>query len=157
DRLRRMETDTTRPLVGAAAKARSDLYLGFYDEGLKVIFVRRRPPKWAAEHTNPRALLAHEITHALQDQHFGLAPLTRLTEPGQRLAFTALIEGEAELVAVAFAAAEKKRSWRRAILRDTQGDVLGTDTMIRIGAFSPELMKSPPAAREMTTFPYVSG
>lgn len=157
DRLRRMDTDNAHPLVGSAVKARADLYLGFYDEGLKIIFVRSKMPKWAAEHANVRALLAHEITHALQDQHFGLTRLSQLKEPDQRLAFSALIEGDAELVSIAFAAAEKKRSWRRAILRDAQSDALGADTMIRIGAFSPDLMKSPPAAREMTTFPYVSG
>jgi hypothetical protein len=29
--------------------------------------------------------------------------------------------------------------------------------MIRVGGFAPELMRAPPATREMTTFPYVSG
>jgi hypothetical protein len=156
-RLKRVEPESPQPLVGQAARARADLFLGFYDEGLHVVFVRQRLPKWASERTNPRALLAHEIEHALQDQYFGLGKLTSIKEPDQRLAYLALIEGDAELVGIAFEATERKRSWRRAIVRDTASDALATDTMIRIGGFSPDLLKSSPATREMTTFPYVSG
>lgn len=45
-------------------------------------------------------IYSHEFTHALQDQHFGLANyITAIEEPDQALAALALVEGDATLVA----------------------------------------------------------
>ncbi len=74
--------------------------LGFYDDEVKELYVGG-----VGDNLDPatRATLAHELTHALTDQHFDFGTKTKAlddqnkTEEGA--AFSALIEGDAELVA----------------------------------------------------------
>jgi hypothetical protein len=64
---------------------------GFYDAKTKALVVRGADPT-----PSVRAVLAHELTHALQDQYFGLdrpALDKRSDEASQ--AFTGLVEGDA--------------------------------------------------------------
>lgn len=42
-----------------------------------------------------RVTLAHELTHALQDQHFDLTRIQRMADSGQQFAYQALFEGDA--------------------------------------------------------------
>src|SRR5207302_7060871 len=51
-----------------------------------------------------RIILAHELTHALQDQHFGLEklPLEMKTNDDRAVAASALVEGDATLVMTQF-------------------------------------------------------
>jgi hypothetical protein len=42
-----------------------------------------------------RATISHELTHAVQDQHYDLSRVDKLETPGAALAFTGLIEGDA--------------------------------------------------------------
>jgi hypothetical protein len=70
-------------------------YVGFYVFDTKEMFVLSEGNELVAE---PRAILAHEFAHALQDQHFDLQKL----EPpdsddyDRNLAVSALIEGDAQ-------------------------------------------------------------
>jgi hypothetical protein len=68
--------------------------LGFYDPKHEEIVVR------GSDFDSPaaRAVLAHELTHALQDQHFGLKKLTRKASDTESAVPRALIEGDASRV-----------------------------------------------------------
>jgi hypothetical protein len=70
-----------------------DLVAGFYDHVAAVLHVRSDAP--AGEY-----VLAHEIAHALQDQHHALAELLRprLDHDDRGFALRALVEGDALLV-----------------------------------------------------------
>lgn len=71
---------------------------GFYDFKSKRLYIRgtRATP-------GARAVLAHELTHALTDQWFGLnRPKLDKTNDEQSDAFTALIEGDAERTRIAY-------------------------------------------------------
>jgi Zn-dependent peptidase ImmA (M78 family) len=74
--------------------------LGFYDDEVKELYVGG-----GGETLDPatRATLAHELTHALTDQHFNFGTRTKALDDQHKTeeaaAFSALIEGDAELVA----------------------------------------------------------
>jgi hypothetical protein len=69
--------------------------VGFYDQERKALFVRGTD----LSDTDVRITLVHELTHALQDQHFDLTELDDTVETsGQDFALTALVEGDATSV-----------------------------------------------------------
>lgn len=66
--------------------------VGFYDQDAKKMFVRGKN----LDDTDVRVTVVHELTHALQDQHFDLTKLQNATESsGQDFALTTLVEGDA--------------------------------------------------------------
>jgi hypothetical protein len=75
--------------------------LGFYDDELKELYVGGGGSATIDPAT--KATLAHELTHALTDQHFDFGTRTKVLDDQNRTeesaAFSALIEGDAELVA----------------------------------------------------------
>jgi hypothetical protein len=80
--------------------------VGFYDEHRKRLFVRGRD----LTSTDVRVTLVHELTHALQDQHFDLGHLRRATRTsGESFALTALEEGDAVRVENAYVASLPRR------------------------------------------------
>ena len=90
--------------------------LGFYDFKDKRLYVRgtRATP-------GVRAVLSHELTHALDDQWFGLLrPKLQKDNQEKDLAFTALSEGDAERTRVDYEAA-MTRADRQAAKRE-EGD-----------------------------------
>lgn len=74
--------------------------LGFYDDEAKELFVGGDTT--GAPDPATRSVLAHELTHALTDQQFDFGTRTKALDDANRTeestAFTALIEGDAELV-----------------------------------------------------------
>jgi len=69
--------------------------VGFYDQEKKALSVRGTD----LSDTDVRITLVHELTHALQDQHFDLTKLDDTVETsGQDFALTALVEGDATSV-----------------------------------------------------------
>ena len=67
--------------------------LAYYDDTTGRITVR------GTEMTvDLQATLVHELTHALQDQHFDLGRLRDFTTTGESAAFRAVVEGDASLV-----------------------------------------------------------
>jgi len=88
-------------LIGATTSLRQSGVLAFYDPDTRRITVR-------GEELTPatKVTLAHELTHALQDQHFDLKALQkRATRAHGSLALTALVEGDAVRVQQRYAAA----------------------------------------------------
>jgi hypothetical protein len=135
-----------------------DSYLGFYDEFSKVIVLRTHLPKWASDSgTQPADLLAHEVVHALQDQHFGIPDTSKIDDDDRLLAIQALYEGDAQLLAEAYHAKMRRQSGRHAALYAFEQATISADVGIRSGVFSPSLLDLPPARREAFAFPYLSG
>jgi hypothetical protein len=75
--------------------------LGFYDDEAKELFVGGGGSATLDPAT--KATLAHELTHALTDQHFDFGTRSQALDDADKTeevaAFSALIEGDAELVA----------------------------------------------------------
>jgi hypothetical protein len=94
-----------------------------------------------------RVILAHELTHALTDQHFNLGRLDRLRKRGEdeaTAAFLALIEGDATLLMSLYLSEEMTPDEQLAALveQDVSSDAL--DAM-------------PPFLRASLLFPYTDG
>ena len=75
----------------AVRRASGTNVAGFYDPDLRAIVVRGSRIK----DPQTRVVLAHELTHALQDQHFGIAALEQRAAKADSLFTKALIEGDA--------------------------------------------------------------
>ena len=94
-----------------------------------------------------RPVMAHELTHALQDQHFNLSRFDKWPkgDSDAELATHSLIEGDATLAMVLYIASNPLRAL--AFLKS-----IGA-----MGATSEELNKAPRAVRESLLFPYQEG
>jgi hypothetical protein len=90
-----------------ARALQSEQTIGFYDEARDVIFLRkgarsdesRLPLSW---------VLAHEVTHALQHQHFAIPDRSKIHDSDARLALSAVLEGDAMISMLAFGA---RQAW----------------------------------------------
>ncbi len=127
--------DAERTLLHASA-------IGFYDPKSKQLVVR-------GSDTTPlvRRTLAHELTHALDDQWFGLQrdQLDRADDESS-FAFSALAEGSARRVESAYAQTMSPA--------DQQ---LVTAEELQLAAQHPELLTVPPALVDLASAPYADG
>jgi hypothetical protein len=116
----------------------------FYDQHQHKLFMFRDA---TLENAQNRVILAHELTHALQDQNFGLLklPIEIKDNDDEAAAASALIEGDATLVMSQYMA--KDLTWRT--LADTV-TYSATQSMDQI-------RRAPRYLREMLVFPYLSG
>ena len=94
-----------------------------------------------------RVILAHELTHALEDQHFHLArlPLESQGNDDRSLAASALVEGDATLVMNQYMLANLSS----AVLKDSLASAFTTDVR--------QLVAAPRFLRETLVFPYIKG
>ena len=119
-----------------------DAVVGFYDPKRHELAVRSgRLSPYA------RTVLAHELTHALDDQWFGI-DRPALDEPGQdeaQAAFTSLVEGNAVRVQEAYAETMSRSDRVQAALEEQ-----------RLGG-SVDLTDVPRVVPELISFPYVAG
>ncbi len=99
------------------------------------------------ENSQNRVVLAHELTHALQDQHFGLArlPLEAKTNDDRAAAASALCEGDATLVMTEF------------MMKNLSLGALKDNVSASLTQNMDELAKAPRFLREMLVFPYLRG
>ena len=82
-------------LIDAADALDDTGTVGFYDSETEELFVRGSD----LTDTDVRVTVVHELTHALQDQHFDLDRLdSRTRDSGGDFALVALIEGDATIV-----------------------------------------------------------
>jgi len=116
----------------------------FYDQHQHKLFMFRDA---SLENSQNRVILSHELTHALQDQNFGLLklPLEVKDDDDAAAAASALIEGDATLEMTQYM--QKDLSWQ------TFADTVtysATQSMV-------EIRKAPRYLRQMLVFPYVQG
>ena len=94
-----------------------------------------------------RVVLAHELTHALQDQHFGLKrlPLELKTNDDRAVAASALIEGDATLVMTEF------------MLKNLTRQMVKDNLLATFSQNMRQMEAAPRFLREMLIFPYLRG
>ena len=116
----------------------------FYDQHQHKLFMYRDA---SLENAQNRVILAHELTHALQDQNFGLLklPLEIKNNDDQAAAASALVEGDATLVMSQYMA--RDISWK------TLTDTITYSVTQRMD----QIRKAPHYLREMLVFPYIKG
>ncbi len=95
---------------GAVGNAAAD---AFYDRKQNRVFAPNHPPTTEIEQNKLRSILAHELYHALQAQHF---PAPQITDGDAGIAYSSLVEGDAELAALAFRSKEEGVPVKRSIL-----------------------------------------
>lgn len=121
--------------------------VGLYDPYDAVAYVSSE-----AESLGPAATatLAHELVHALQDQHFDLGRLDALPEDDGDafLAFLSVIEGDAVLLEEAWSAAHQSDEERAEAERERLAGARGQVEQLR---------EAPPYIVESFVFPYVVG
>ena len=120
---------------------------GLYDPKSREFFI--------ADWTSPadqRMIMAHELTHALQDQHFHVEKWQDAAKPNDdaELARSGVLEGSATVAMVDY------------ILRDTgksSRDISDLDPSLLLGDpnDSPELADAPQIIRDEMLFPYLPG
>jgi hypothetical protein len=118
-----------------------DQVIGIYNEDEKAMYIVADQTQFGPD---AQDTVAHEFTHALQDQHFDLAKIApKHPENDDRaLALHAVIEGDAVLI---------QRLWAQDNLTREELEQLGQS-----GGDSP-LFSAPLFIREQLLFPYVSG
>ena len=116
----------------------------FYDQHTHKLFMFEDA---TLENTQNRVVLAHELTHALQDQHFGLLklPLELRDNDDVALAASALVEGEATVVMTAY----MMRGFSLRTLKESASSALTQNTQ--------QLAQAPRYLRELLLFPYLRG
>jgi hypothetical protein len=116
----------------------------FYDQHTQELFTFSGQPLSNGQN---RVILAHELTHALEDQHFSLArlPLESQDNDDRSLAATALVEGDATLVMNEYMVGQLSAG----VVRDALSSALTTDVR--------KLAAAPRFLRETLLFPYLRG
>jgi hypothetical protein len=134
------------PLEQVLVKVLTEQIAGLYDPDSQEFFI--------ADWTTPadeRPVMSHELTHALQDQHFHIDKWTNAAKPNDdgELARDAVIEGSA------MAAMLDYQLGGKGSIRDL-GDF---DPALLMGDLdsSPELAKAPKVLQDELLFPYLAG
>lgn len=99
-----------------------------------------------------RMVMAHELTHALEDQHFEIEPWVKAARPNDdaELARESVLEGSAMVAMVEYLLQGSGRSLE---------DLPDIDPSMLIGdmAETPMLKKAPPFLKNALIFPYIDG
>ena len=102
--------------------------------------------------TDQRMVMAHELTHALEDQHFAIENWVKAARPNDdsELARDAVLEGSAMAAMVEYLLQGSGRSLQ---------DLPDIDPSMLIGdmAETPLLKKAPPFLKDALIFPYIDG
>ena len=118
--------------------------VGFYDPQTKQLFIAGETNGKLTPDTE--VTVAHELDHALTDQHFDFGATTRALEESDRaeelFAYTALIEGDAVLL---------QSLWAQRYLSDKAQGSLGAE----LSGSGPD--DTPAYLRASLTFPYTKG
>lgn len=127
--------------------------LGLYDEQVAAFYVPEERALYTFEDAGlssnlEKVTMAHELTHALQDQNFDLQklPLRLKGNDDRALAAAALVEGDATILMAQFYGEYLDAG---SILTDVLGAVLGQRTA--------QFQAAPAYFREMLLFPYQEG
>ena len=116
----------------------------FYDQHAHKLYMYEDA---SLDNAQNRVVLAHELTHALQDQHFGLKrlPLEIKDNDDRAAAASALVEGDATLVMSEY------------MLRNMSKQMLKDSVVSSFTQNMKQLETAPRFLREMLVFPYLRG
>lgn len=120
---------------------------GLYDPKAREFYIADWSPL-----DEQRMVMAHELTHALEDQHFHIEAWSRAAKPNEdaELARDAVLEGSAMAAMVDFLMLGTGRSLK---------DLPEFDPSMLIGDLgaTPTLKSAPPFLKDALIFPYISG
>ena len=120
---------------------------GLYDPKTQEFYIADWSPPG-----DQRMVMAHELTHALEDQHFHIEAWSRAARPNEdaELARDAVLEGSAMAAMVDYLMAGTGRSLK---------DLPEFDPSMLLGELesTPTLKSAPPFLKDALIFPYISG
>src|SRR5437762_4653249 len=120
---------------------------GLYDPKAQEFYIADWSPP-----SDQRMVMAHELTHALEDQHFHIEAWSRAARPNEDadLASDAVLEGSAMAAMVDYLMAGTGRSLK---------DRPAFDPSMLLGELesTPTLKSAPPFLKDALIFPYISG
>ncbi len=120
---------------------------GLYDPKAQEFYIADWSPP-----SDQRMVMAHELTHALEDQHFHIETWSRAARPNEdaELARDALLEGSAMAAMVDYLMLGTGRSLK---------DLPEFDPSMLLGELegTPTLKSAPPFLKDALIFPYISG
>ncbi len=135
--------ERTANLAKLLTGAQASSLLGYYDpEKQAFVYVSDKTPSAVEKLT-----IVHEYVHALQDQHFTFSLPTMQVDDDRRLAYRALVEGDAQLAENLYAEEALGFSDALAASASYSADRLNQD----------KLDQMPPVIVESLRFPYSSG
>jgi len=124
---------------------------GFYDPKTRQLFLLKN---MGLSSMDQELLVAHELTHALQDQNFGLNQLMEKSKEAnsdRQLAHMALIEGDATLTSTEYIAGLMQKKFN---LLDMLGSFMNA---VKMNISFEKLRQAPRFIRESMLFPYEQG
>lgn len=120
---------------------------GLYDPKTQEFYIADWSPP-----SDQRMVMAHELTHALEDQHFHIEAWSRAARPNEdaELARDAVLEGSAMAAMVDYLMVGTGRSLK---------DLPEFDPSMLLGELesTPTLKSAPPFLKDALIFPYISG
>jgi hypothetical protein len=138
------------PLESFMLDVLTDQIAGLYDPKAREFYIADWIPA-----DEQKAVMAHELTHALEDQSFHIDPWIKAARPNDdaELARESVSEGSAMAAMVDYTLRDQKMSVR---------DLPDVTLLIRSGAMDemskdPNLSKAPPYLRDDLLFPYLAG
>src|SRR6202790_5881588 len=134
------------PLEQTLVKVLTEQIAGLYDPDSKEFFIAN----WNTE-ADERMVMSHELTHALQDQHFHIDKWTDAAKPNDdaELARDAVLEGSAMAAMLDYGVGGK----------GSIRDLVDFYPALLMGDLdsSPELSKAPKVLQDELLFPYLAG
>ncbi len=147
---------------GQAAESLSEVQrdevVAFFDERTFTVHVRADADEDPDASLSPAWVVAHEVGHSLQHQHFPIPDVAAMRNEDQRLAALAMLEGDAMLVMLAYASYEQHAPLSRTVARVTRA--IARDAANEYGNVthsSAALDHAPASVRERLVFPYLAG
>lgn len=141
----------TLNLRAVLLKLYTEQVAGFYDPDSTALFVMDGAPE-----SQVKAILAHELVHAIQDQTVNLDSLTNPRRGNDRAtAAQAAIEGEATLVQLEYMTKQIRGAPDLSELPNFTADLRPDSGAIK--RQFPALASAPPVLQESLLFPYVAG
>ena len=132
--------------------------VAFYDDETHTIHVRRQEGAGPEREQEALWALVHEIGHALQFENLPVPDLDAIDNEDAWLAAMALLEGDAMVTMLAYAAHERRIPLRRVLVQVKRRVERGRfDEAMRISTTSPVLARAPAIVRERLVFPYSYG
>src|SRR5690606_2446799 len=103
--------------VESLSNVQRDEVVAFFDERTFTVHVRADADEDPEAALKPSWVVAHEVGHSLQHQHFPIPDVARMQHEDERLAALAMLEGDAMLVMLAYASYEQHAPLARTIVR----------------------------------------